>query len=222
MSTPAFVKFSKINYSMEKILRKLQAEVLGSWNIVIESAGQLRASNLSFDGGLELVDDLLHPCVNELDALKMASKWEALGLVYKVPMVPCNIFLYFFNISPEGCACTLSFDSSLVFFESDDFSKGQFLTGFLTAITAALDVDVCGYGSDNAYEVKHETLDIDLVLERLKMGNLMTIKNPMFHAFSSRVIKSKEANALMENNPKNPNLRYSVSLKGYHIFSATP
>jgi len=222
MATPTFVKFSKIRYSTSDALKRLQAEVFDPWNVTFESAGQLRKSHIKFDGGLELVDDRLYACDSEFAALNMASDWEGLGLVYQVRAVPCNVFLYFFDMRADEFACTLSFDSSLVYFESNDFKKGQWLRGFLAAMVAGLRADVCGYGPDDAYAIKHESLDTEQVLSRLRNGSLLKISNPVFHAISFGVISREEITELTQHLPENPKVEYAATTAGYYIFSALP
>jgi hypothetical protein len=217
MAVPTFVKFSRARYPREEALQRLAVKVFRPWNLAIESAGQLRASHINFDGGLELVDDRLYPCGTELDALRMSSDWDSLGLVYVARAIPCKLYVYFFDKDREGCACTLDFDSSLLYFESEDFKRGEWLKGFLAEMPAVLNADVCGYG---AYALKHESLDTKQLVSRLRNGQLLKIENPVFHAFSVDVVTPGEMEEVLRTFPQNPNLTYSLTVEGYHTLSA--
>ncbi|MEP7306567.1 MAG: hypothetical protein ABJA98_13705 [Acidobacteriota bacterium] len=200
----------------------MSRRVLDRWNVHIESVGQLRASDSEMDGGLELVDDKLYPVENEAAALTMSRRWHASGFIYTARSVPCHVYLYFFDEVGDECSCTMAFDDSLLYFRSEDFNEGQWLTGFLSDMAAGLGADVCGYGADNAYAVKHQALDPQEVLERLRHGDLLQIRNPIFHAFSPRIISREEIATVFDNGPRHLNLRCSVTLSGYSILHALP
>jgi hypothetical protein len=222
VATPTFVKFAPIRHPVAVALERLRSQVFERWDVTIDRIGELRPSHSKFDGGLELVNDKLYEVASEREALEAGQRWHALGLIYRVRGVPAQIYLYFFNAAAASCSFTMSIDESLVYFTSDDYGPGQWLAGFLSAVVAAVEADVCGYGRDNAYEVRHESLDPAQVVERLRDGNLLQIGNPSFHAFVPAIISQRDVKELFNSRPRHRKAKLSVTLAGYSIIYSLP
>ena len=131
-------------------------------------------------------------------------------------MVPAEFYFYLFDITPAEFSITLALESSLVHYRNSDFDSGQWLEGLLTSIVCVLGPLVCGYGTDNAYRIKHESLDPGVVLNRLRSGELLRIPRPTFHAISTELIDKSEINALIEKYKPKPDPEYRMA-PGYHL-----
>jgi len=220
MSTPTFVKYSRVPGRIASALGHIGERVWDPWKIDFRSWARLRVSNEDFDGGLELVGEP-QDCESESAALSRGGEGEPFALSYLTRAVPGMLHLYFFDIRKDGFSTTLSFDAGIVYHESPWFERGQFLRGLLTSLVRAFGAEACGYGLDDAYKVKHESLDLPATLARLKTGSLLSIPCPVFHAFSVSRIAEEEIRGLMKSRPTNPRLQYNRS-GDYHILSALP
>jgi len=222
LATPTFVKFAPLRHPVAAALARLRSHAFEPWDISIDRVGELRPSHSTFDGGLELVDDTLYDVESESEAVSVSRRWHAVGLIYGVRAVPAQIYLYFFDAAEDTCSFTMSIDESLVYFTSDDYGPGRWLAGFLSAVVAAVEADVCGYGHDDAYETRHESLDPGHVVQRLREGNLLKIGNPSFHAFAPTIISHREIDELFNSRPRHRKANLSVTLAGYSIVYALP
>jgi hypothetical protein len=222
LATPTFVKFAPIHDTVASSLTRLRSNVFERWDISIDRIGELQPSHVTFDGGLELVNDKLYHVENEGEALNASMRWHALGLIYSVRAVPAQIYLYFFNATDRSCSFTMSIDESLVYFTSDDYGPGQWLAAFLSDVVAGLGADACGYGHDNAYLLRHESLDPVELVHRLRKGDLLQIGNPSFHAFAPKIISRDDIEEIFKARPRHRKVRLSVTLFGYSIIYALP
>ena len=114
----------------------------------------------------------------------------------------------------------MSIDESLVYFTSDDYGPGQWLTGFLSDVSAGIGAAVVGYGNDDAYAIRHESLEQAQLVGRLREGNLLQIGNPSFHAFAPEIIPHHEVEQIFNSRARHRKVRLSVTLGGYSILYA--
>lgn len=219
MATPSFVRYSYIHQRPDTLLRTLNDEVFRPRRIRLKEFGWLQPSYDEYDGGLELAADLVS-CDDEDEALAKCAGWENFGLSYLVPDVPGYINLYFFAISDSGMGLSLSFDSSVLYYQSSKHQQGEWLESFLIGMFETIQTDVCGYGV--AYRVQHEPLDPAEVVSLLQQGKLLSLSPPTFHALAPGLIDREELLRLLTSRPKSQYLRYKTTTAGSHILSALP
>ena len=219
MATPSFVRYSYIRQRPDVLLRAIHEGVLRPRRIRLSEYGWLQPSYDNYDGGLELAADLVS-CDDEDEALAKCARWENFGLSYLVPDIPGDINLYFFSISDSGMGLSLSFDSSILYYQATKYRQGDWLESFLIAMYEAIQTDVCGYGV--AYRVQHEPLDSAEVLNRLREGDLLSLSPPTFHALAPKLIERDEVLRLLASRPTSKYLRYRTTTSGSHILSALP
>ena len=217
MATPNFVKFSRIGGEVLPVLDRLDAALRQRWQTQLKRVARLRPSNDAYDGGLKL-DGEPEACDSPQSALGAMKGAQAFGLIYLATGIPAQLYFYLFDFAAGELSLTLSFDSSIVFFKSDEFERGQWLEGLLTTITCELKPLVCGYGRDAAYMCKHESLNPSLVLKRLRSGELLKLPKPIYHAISTSLIDTNEIVALIDEHKPEPRPRYRLA-PGYHVLN---
>jgi hypothetical protein len=221
MTTPTFVKFSTARGTIGDALARLDQRVLPSSGLEYHDFAALRPDDDPYTGGLDLAQDLV-PCHSRLEALTLAQGWTAWAISYLARQVPGDVNLYFFNIDLDSFGAAVSFDSSLLTFETDELERGEWLRQLFITMTAALGCDVCGYGPDTAYSIRYESLNPAVLVDRLRAGDLFTMRRPNFHAISVALIRPEEMTALLRRLPRSDFLDYRLSTTGYHILSVLP
>jgi hypothetical protein len=218
MATPSFVKFSRIHGALVESLERLDEALSRRWESTLRHVARLQPSFDDYDGGLELVGEF-QECDSPRKASAMMERSDAFGLIYVARVIPAMFYFYLFDRAPKEFSITLSVDSSIVYYRTDDFDSGQWFEGLLTTIVCALRPSVCGYGYDDAYGIKHESLDPGVVLSRLRSGELLGLRRPTFHAISTKLIEKSEIDALIEQYKPNPSPNYRMA-PGYHILGS--
>lgn len=218
MATPTFVKFSRIHGKVFDVLGQVNNVVEGKWQSTLREVVRLRPSNSDYDGGFEL-DGVIKKCESLQDAETITEGTGAFSLIYLAKDIPAEYYFYLFEIAPGEFSVTLSIESSIVYFENCEYESGQWLEGFLTSIVCVLKSSVCGYGSDAAYSCKHESLDPDEVLRRLRSGELLQLPRPIFHAISNKLIDKNEIDALIAQYKPKASPKYRMA-PGYHILGS--
>jgi hypothetical protein len=221
MSTPDFVKFSRVPGTIEDALKRIELRTFSQFGLEYDSVGAMRPDDDPWTGGFSSADESV-PSRSRVEALSLARKWTAWGLSFLVRQVPGYFNLEFFHIENDSFAVAASFDTSMLTFESDQFAKGQWLRGLFIGVVAALGCQVCGYGHDAAYEGGYESLSPSRILERLRAGELFTMRFPNFHAISVDLVSTDEMTALWERLPRSQFLKYGLATTGYHILSIIP
>jgi hypothetical protein len=217
MATPRFVKFSRIRGEILEALERLDKALREPWQSPLREVVRLKPSYDDFDGGLELDGDFIK-CDSPRDAIEKAAGSDAFGLIYLARKIPAEFYFYLFDIGSEEFSVTLSLESSIVYYKNDEFDSGEWLEGLLTSIVCALKPLVCGYGRDAAYECKHESLNPEVILERLRAGELLGLPRPIFHSIATSLIDKSEIDALIAQYKPAPSLKYRMA-PGYHILS---
>jgi hypothetical protein len=217
MATPNFVKFSRIHGETLEVLERLDKALREPWQSPLREVIRLKPSYDDFDGGLELDGDF-RKCESPRDAIEMAAGSDAFGLVYSARKIPADFCFYLFDIGPGEFSVTSAFESSIVYYKNDEFDSGEWLEGLLTSIVCALKPLVCGYGCDDAYRCRHESLNPDAVLARLRTGELLGLPRPIFHAIATSLIDKSEIDALIAQYNPAPILKYRMA-PGYNILS---
>lgn len=221
MATPDFVKFSRIPHSARHAVSVLRKAVFPSRRMRITDFGELEYSGGTLTGGLTLVGDL-QACDSEDVAFNRANGLAAFSLTYVVPEIPAEVYFTFFEPDETSCGMTISLDSSIPYFQPQSYEPGDWLVKFLIELTHALSADVCGYGADDAYSVRYESLEPEKVIERLRAGELFRITPPVFHAFSLRLVSAKEMVEIRQRQPLPKALQYKLTTGGYHVLHYLP
>ena len=221
MATPDFVKFSRVPGTIEDALKRIELRTFSQFGLEYDSFGAMRPDDDPWTGGFSLVDESV-PCRSRVEALSLAGKWTAWGLSFLARQVPGYFNLEFFEIENDSFAVAGSFDTSMLSFESDEFAEGQWLRGLFVAVVAALGCQICGYGKDDAYQTRYESLSPAVILERLRKGEVFTMPDPSFHAISVDLVSPEEMTSLWEQLPRDKHLKYGIATTGYHIFSIMP
>jgi hypothetical protein len=218
MATPIFIKFSRITGNPFLVLAHVQEAMARNWGSTIREVVQLRPSQDAYDGGLELAGDFL-PCDSVRELRTLAGGWREFAVVYVVRDVPAECYLYVFGIDEADFGVTAAVDSSLVWYRNDDYPEpGKWFEGFLITIATAFEPAVCGYGRDDAYRIKHESIDANAILDNVRDGKLLTIPQPVFHAIRRDLIDKDEIDALMKTHRHSPTLVYRQSPK-HHVLA---
>ncbi|MCX4240155.1 hypothetical protein [Paraliomyxa miuraensis] len=215
MATPTFIKFSRLRGSVLDAVERIEDAVCVPWHCRLQESALLRPSYDAFDGGLEL-DGELEPCESMRAVAQVAKAGKPFALVYLSYDTRANFVVYFFDVAEDGFRATVSVESSYVWFRNDEYSPGRWFEGFLISLVSAFGADVCGYGRDDAYGLKHESIEVADILERLRTGDLLELPNPIFHAISVELIERSEIVSLMRSRPCSPRLEYKVA-PGYHV-----
>lgn len=211
MATPTFVKFSRLRGSVLDMVDRFAEQVCEPWRCRLQEAALLRPSHDAFDGGLEL-DGELEPCETTRGVARLLKTGRPFALAYASFDTRATFALYVFAVSDDGFAATMAIESSMVWFRNDEHSTpGRWFEGFLISVAGALQADVCGYGRDDAYGIKHESLEPNQILARLRTGDLLELPNPIFHAVGVDLIDRSEILALMKKRPRSPRLEYKIS-----------
>jgi hypothetical protein len=225
MGTPDFVKFSQVPGTAEDALTRLEFKLLREHGLEYSEFAALRPDTdpdtAAYTGGLDLAKEMV-PCRSRQEALSLARGWTAWGVSFLVRQVPGDVHLYLFDFQRDSVGAAISFDSSMVYFKTDDLEKGAWLRRLLIALVGALGCDVCGYGADPAYRVGYVPLQPAVLLGRLRAGELFVMPSPNFHAISVDLVKPDEVNALLEHFPKSQFFRSGVATTGHHILSTLP
>ena len=225
MGSPNFVKFSRVPGTGEDLLARLEEKVLPALGLEYAEFAALRPDTdpdtAAYTGGLDLAKDLV-PCRSRQEALSLARAWKAWGISFLARQVPGNVNLYLFDLQKDSLGAAISFDSSMVYFGTDELDKGEWLRKLLIALVSALACQVCGYGRDSAYRVGYVPLEPSVVLARLRSGELFVMPYPNFHAISVDLVNAEEMNALLERLPKSDFLKYGLATTGYHVLSVLP
>jgi hypothetical protein len=219
MATPDFIKFSRIPGAPFTVLARLE-EALEQWNISLRRFARLRPSGDAYDGGLELANGMTD-CKTLDEARRLAQGGIPYALSYLATEVRGSWNLYVFDVSEDSFSATISFDTPFLSYESERFAEGEWFKAVLVEIVKALQAEVCGYGADDAYRIKHESLVPSELLKRLREGDLLNISYPVFHAFRASLLSSEEIRKLMQSRPVNRFLKYTMS-GGYHVLAAVP
>lgn len=218
MGTPNFVKFSRVRGKLWDEVERLERTLSGRWKTELRRAARLRPSHKTYDGGLELEGDIVN-CRSIADAMSITEGSKAFGLIYLARPVPAHLYFYFFDMAADAFSFSLSIESSIVYYRNDDFPSGCWLEGVLTSIVCSMGPLVCGYGADNAYQLQHVPLDPDVVLTRLRSGELLRLPRPTFHAISTKLIDKNEIDALIEQYKPSPSPNYRMA-PGYHVLGS--
>ncbi len=224
MGTPTFVKLSRIPGTPADAFERLAEEVFLPLQIQPREFVQLRRSRDPYDAGLAEHGERV-PVASMDDLVQLAREHSLFGTVHLVPYVPGYLYFHVFDVKPESFSLTMSFDASLLTWESNRFAMGEWVKSLLTMLAAGLRAEVCGYGKDPAYEVEYESLSPARVVERLRSGELLQIWYPTFHAISVELISVSEVRTLMKNRTATlatQDLMHEVSATGYHLLYILP
>lgn len=225
MATPRFVKFSRVLGTPEDVLTRLELRLLGSMRLEYDRFAALKPvedpDDFGYTGGLDLAGEMV-PCRGKSEALSLARKWTAWGISFLVREIPAYVNLYIFDIQEGSLGVALSFDTSMLSYETDESPEGQWLRALFISLVAALGCAVCGYGPDNAYRTGYVPLSPAKILERLRAGELFKMSYPNFHAISVSLLTTEEMTALWERLPRSEFLKYGLATTGYHILSIIP
>ncbi len=220
MSTPDFVKFSRIPFSARDAMDALDESVFKRQRIRLTDVGRLEKIEGTYTGGLDLIGEV-EPCSELDEAFERTREDVAVSLTFLAPEVRANLFFSLFDLAEDSCGLTLALDDSIPYHRSDDFESGEWLFGFLIACASALNVEACGYGNDNAYSVFHESLATDQVLTRLNQGELFKPTPPIFHAISQKLVSVQKVQNLLKKYRVAKHPKYTVS-SGFHDFAYLP
>jgi hypothetical protein len=225
MGTPNFVKFSRVPGTGEEVLSRLESEVLHAHGLEYSEFAALRPDTdpdtAAYTGGLDLAKEMV-PCRSRQEALSLARGWTAWGISFLARQVPGNVNLYLFDFQKDSLGAAISFDSSMVYFATEELEKGEWLRRLLIAVVSALGCTVSGYGRDSAYRVGYVPLEPAALLTRLRAGDLFVMPFPNFHAITVDLVKPEEMDDLLARLPKSEFLKYGVATTGYHILSMLP
>jgi hypothetical protein len=219
MATPDFVKFSRAQGDVFEALR-LVGDALRKWKVELNRFGRLALSGDEYDGGLELTGDMV-PCATLEEGMRLTRGLGQFAFSYLAKPARGYWNLYIFDVAPDSFSVTMDFETSFLSYESEALAMGEWFKAVLLTTVKALKVDVCGFGSDDAYRIRHELLDTEKLLARLREGDLLEIQRPVFHAISLSLIGVPEMQALLASRPVNQFLKYTVS-GAYHVLAAVP
>jgi hypothetical protein len=219
MGTPTSVKYSRVPGTPEEALARLDEHVLAPCGLEYSEFAALRPDDDPYTEGLDLVGDLV-PCHSRPEALSLARGLTAWGISFAARAVPADVNLYVYDVDRSSFGTRLTFDSSIVYYETDELARGEWLVRLLAATVATLGCSVCGYGPDNAYEAGYDALEPGNVLARLRAGELFTMGPPQFHAIAAGLVTPEEMAGLLDQHPKGPFLRYGLTTTGYHLLRA--
>ena len=200
------VKFSRV--SGDPVSRLLRV----GWSfrkrgLHLRTLNRLKPSYDAFDGGLDLDGDGVE--CDDLDAaLKRAETWENYALTFGSKAGYVDV--YIFGIDETGFCITVGLEFSVVSYHTNESDPGQWMWGLLSGLVTDLQVLVCGYGRDNAYNVMHEALDPAAVVARLRRGDLFVMAAPTYHAISLTLVGMNEMEKLLADLPKNERLRHGM------------
>lgn len=218
MGTPYFVKFSRIEGSVRAAIERLDIGVNHQLGLEYDRFAGLQPDDYEFSAGFELAHELV-PCRSQTEALSLGAHWNNWVVSYLADHPQCHVNFCLFDIRQDSFAATMSFDSFLVSYEPPGLPAGGWLRQLLLGIVAAFRCDVCGYGQDNAYCIRYETLDAQKMVERVRRGELFEMAYPILHAISTRLVKPEEMNELLGRLPCSEFLKYQLTTTGYHILS---
>jgi hypothetical protein len=225
MATPNFVKFSRVPGTAEDVLARLDLTALPPCELEYSEFAALRPDTdpltAAYTGGFDLAGDMV-PCRSRQEALALARKWTAWGISFLGRQVRGNVNLYLFDFQKDSVGAAASFDTSLLYYESEELERGEWLRRMLMTLVEALGCQVCGYGADDAYRVGYVPLDPSALLKRLRSGDLFKMPYPNFHAISADLVKPDEMNELLARLPKGDFFKYGLVTTGYHILSCIP
>jgi hypothetical protein len=195
---------------------RIDSYVCGPWRCSLKQAVLLRPSGDAYDGGLELAGDFVD--ISELSQLNgLFREGTPFGLSYLARDVHANFDVYFFDVAHDRFGISIDVESSLVWYGNSEFTPGRWFEGFVLAIVNALRPEVVGYGRDAALPTSHESLDVSIVLKRLRDGQLISLPHPIFYAISTKVISVEEVAEIRRRYVGSPRIEYKLA-PGYHLF----
>ena len=225
MATPDFVKFSRVHRSVESWLERLEAGAFRTHGLEYDRFAALRPEDdpltAAYNGGLDLAEEMV-ACHTRSEVLTKARGWSAWGLSLLSRRVPGYVYAYAFDIGKDEWSSAISFDTSMLTYETADLPRGEWLRGLLVSLVAALGAEVCGYGADKAYRLRYEALVPSVIVERLRAGELFTMPYPNFHAISAALVGVEEMAELLDRWPRSQFLQYRLATAGYHVLSILP
>lgn len=223
MATPRMVKFSRISGTPEELLGRLDEGVLREFGFDYYECAPLRPDldPSPYNPGLELVHDLIR-CNSREQALRMAAPWGAWTVSFLARRVPGHLDVVFFDIEPNAFSVTMGLDPGVISYETEELAGGEWIRRLLIGITVTCRCSVCGFGRDDAYCVRYETLDPDAMVQRAGRGELFTMAFPNFNAISTKLIGVEVMNDLLLKLPKSEFMDYRAAIAGYHVISQLP
>jgi hypothetical protein len=221
LGTPTSVKYSRVPGTPEDALLRIEEQVLPTCGLEYSTFAALQRDDDPWTQGWDLAGDLV-PCGSRQEALSLARGWEAWGVSYLAQGIPGEINFHVLDVGHGSFGSLLTFDESMVYHRSDEFSRGGWLVRMLTTLAEVLGCDVCGYGPDNAYEAGYDALEPATVLARLRAGELFAMYSPQFHSISASLVSPDEITELLFRHPRAPFLKYKLTTSGNHVFSAMP
>jgi hypothetical protein len=222
MATPNFVRFSRAPGTAEDVLTRFDFRVLQAHGLEFDRFAALRPDQdpltAAYTGGLDLDGEMV-PCTSRAEALSLARDRSAWGLSFLMRPARAHVNLYLFAPDRDSVGVAMSFDSSILGYQTQELAPGEWLRGLLITTVSALACQVCGYGADDAYRVSYQPLEPGAVIARVRSGELFQKRYPIFHAISVDLLAAEEMDGLLERCPKNMFFQYALSTTGYHILS---
>jgi hypothetical protein len=214
-----------VHRSVESWLERLEVGAFRTHGLEYDRFAALKPEEdpltAAYNGGLDLAEDMV-PCRTRSEVLLKARGWSAWGLSLLARPVPGYVYAYVFDLGNDEWSSAVSFDTSMLTYETSDLPRGEWLRGLLVSLVAALGSEVCGYGADRAYRLRYEALDPSVIIQRLRAGELFTMPYPNFHAISAKLVKVEEMADLLDRLPRSQFLQYRLATAGYHILSILP
>lgn len=215
MGTQTNVKFSRVSIPIADALARLQEHAFDPLQIELRKFARIEPTGEVEFPGYDAVGKPLN--LRTVKAvLDEVGRGESFGLGYLVG-VPAYIYLNFFEFEGSTYSVLLTFDSTVLFFSDEDNAKGQLLERILSRVSAALDVDVCGYNSSNRYIGEFDALTVAEIVDGVKSGELLAIEPPFFYAIKADHISTKAILAVVPGT----NAQYKL-VGAHHVLSAWP
>lgn len=216
--TPQWVRLSSVDRSFEQICTEDLTEFFSAFSMKLQRIYELGWSKERPAFGD--IDAPIIKCDDIREALRVSQSWSGVALFFRVDEISQSIGLHLrrdpLAVSPSTTIC-LYLAREIVWHESDDHRRGEWLLKFLLMFSSALKADCAGYGRDPDYDVIYEPLDPKRIVARLRDGSLVRIAEPVIHVISVRLIAVEQVKALIAGQKTYPGFQYRESIAGYHL-----
>ena len=214
MGTQTHVKFSRLSLPIAEALEALDA-ALSTLQIELRQFSRIEPTGEVDFPGYDAVGKL-HKVRTVREVLDEVGRGESFAVVYLVG-TPAYIYLNFFEFKDGEYTLLLDFDSSLLFYEDDENSKGQVLERVLAIVASALEAEVCGYNAGDRFFKDYDAITPQEILDGLRSGELLGAE-PFFYALDVNLMKSKEVLALSSSTAA----QYKLVRGTHHVLCAWP
>jgi hypothetical protein len=149
--------------------------------------------------------------------------------MHLLPYIPGYVYFEVFDVTEDSFSIASSIDTGLVAWDFRRWDRGhpdRWFKVMLITLTAALRAEVCGWGRDNHYNIKYESLSPANEVARLRSAEILQDSAfPIFHAISLDRISEKDVQILLRKHDvlaKPRGMEYEVSPFGYHLLYMLP